>query len=490
MIVHFYDDQDVSARHGLHLAYGPVEKKGLVDWPRPVWDLVDSSVFAGSIVELPEGGYRLYYSGKVSEGERKYGLAVAESLDGTTWQKPPLGQLEREGSDTNRIVPENMPDSASLTQPQVVRLPDGTWLMWVWWHGKEIGMFRYVRAESSNGIRWRFSDTDVPAVMHPADRELGQNAWVAGLTGASEEDNFADQRTLDFEKAKRLRSNDATYVYYDDEARVFIMYSVWLMPVDESTHRLTPHDNAPQVLRTIHRRESPDSIHWSDPEMLIFADENDPLHQQFYYLACQPDGLWNIGMLGHYRCWEQSMDLELCFSRDTHHWIRPLRGGWVPRGTVSDPDHMAVYAPNRLIDMGSNWRLLYRAGNEKHNRGLPQGVESPIRETMIADVPKGRFAGLATTDRCVGSLTLERVNNTEKEITVDADIRGVLQAELRDPYGRPLPGYELNECIPVQGDSQTHVLKWRGGHTSDVYRYDVLSLRVEIQDGVIYSVRI
>ncbi len=347
---------------------------------------------------------------------------------------------------------------------------------------------RYVRAESDDGLRWRVTDPERPAVMHPADLELGQNAWVAGLTGASEEDRFAGQRTMDWSEAKRLRSNDATYVYYNEECARFEMYSVWLLPVDESTHRVTPHDNAPQVLRTIHRRESADGLSWSDPEMLILADEHDPLHQEFYYLAVQPDGEWKIGMLGHYRCWEQTMDIELCFSRDTHRWLRPLRGGWVPRGDVDEIDYMACYATNRLIDMGDRWRLLYRGLNRKHNHELPPGVEQARAATMVAEAPKGRFAGLATTDRVLGALTLERFNLQAEQITVDADVRGRLQAELRDPYGRPLPGFELNACVPITGDSQCHILRWGDGRTSADYRYDVVGLRIEIEDGMIYSV--
>lgn len=183
------------------------------------------------------------------------------------------------------------------------------------------------------------------------------------------------------------------------------------------------------------------------------------------------------------------MDLELSFSRDTHRWIRPLRGGWVPRGDTDEIDHLACYATNRLIDLGDRWRLLYRARNTKHNHELPEGVEQPRQATMVAEAPKGRFAGLATTDRVVGALTLERFAHTTERITVDADVRGRLQAELRDPYGRPLEGLELNSCRPIIGDSHEHVLTWEGGRTSSDYRDDVVSLRIEMEDGVLYSVQ-
>ena len=182
------------------------------------------------------------------------------------------------------------------------------------------------------------------------------------------------------------------------------------------------------------------------------------------------------------------MDLELCFSRDRHAWVRPLRGGWVPRGGTEETDYMSVYDPNRLMDMGGHWRLLYRAGNEKHNRGLPGGVKTARRETMVADAPKGRFAGLRTADHCIGALTLDRFNHTGRELVIDGAVSERLQAELRDPYGRPLPGYERNTCEPIRGDSQQHVLRCTGGKKAEQYRYAVVGRRIEIEDGVIYSV--
>lgn len=490
--VYFYDDRDMQCRHNLELAPGPVYKLGEARMQRRTCDLQRESVFAGSVIELPDGGYRLYYSGGHPETDRPYRLAYAESEDGVRWTKPDLGQMQYGGEDTNWIWPEGMPEGVSTTQPQVVRLAEDDWRMWTWWHGHDVGRMPYVACRSEDGIRWRVIDLDMPHIMHPADRELGQNALVAGLTAASAEDKFAHERTMDFMAAKRLRSNDATYVYWNEAARRFDMFSVWLIPCDEASGRQTPHDNAPRVNRVIHRRESEDGIVWSDPEILIMPDEHDPMHQEFYYLAVQPDGAWNIGMLGHYRCWEQTMDLELCFSRDSHHWERPLRGGWVPRGGPDEIDHMSVYATNRLIDRGDHWLLLYRGGNTGHNfkfrKELPPGVQEARQATMLAEVPKGRFAGLRATERCVGSLTLKRFNQSAERITVDAQVGGRLQAELRDHFDRPIPGYELNSCLPVGGDSDRHVLTWGDGLTSADYRYDVVGLRIEIEDGVLYSI--
>ena len=333
MIIFAFDEQMFSESCGLGLVPGPVEKLGVVmEADRPS-DVGAVSNFAGTMVRLDDGRWRMYYSVH-SWKPRCLGIAVAESSDGLHWTKPNLGQMRLDGADTNRLVIEGLYDNADIIQPQVVRLPDGRWRMYFWLHGQSQGMVRYLIAEDDDGLRWKTLGVDRPAIFHPADREIGQSGWAAGLTAASPDDKFGHLRTLDWMAAKRLRSNDATYVYYDAERRLFEMYSVWLLPNSPETRRYTPHDNAPKVLRTIHRRVSDDGLAWSAPELLITPDAHDPLDIQFYYLSMHREPNWRIGFLGHYRVWDQTMDIELCFSRDGRDWQRPLRGGWIPRDPI------------------------------------------------------------------------------------------------------------------------------------------------------------
>lgn len=483
----FYDDRDILQRRNLEMAPGPVEKHGVVMAPDVPSDLGRCACFAGSVVPLPGGGFRLYYSAVSREGRNVFRLAVAESEDGSHWTRPLLGQIPWEGQDTNHLWPEGMPEGSNCIQPQVLLLPDGSWRMYFWWHGHHVGRMPYVACESADGLRWRVIDLDRPTVMHPSDREIGQNGWVAGLTSASPEDRFASERRLDWWEAKRLRTNDATFVYYDEERRRFEMYSVWLLPNDPATGRYTPHDNAPRVLRTIHRRESENGLDWGDPELIITPDADDPLDIQFYHLAVQRFGEWRLGFLGHYRCWEQTMDVELCFSRDGRDWQRPLRGGWIPRGGVNDIDYFYAYPTSRVLDLGDRLLVLYDGGNFRHNQQLPPGVTQKRSAIMAATLQPGRFAGLRATERMVGSLELKPFIPAAPQVTVNASIGGCLRAELRDAFGRPLEGYELWRSEPVTGDSLAHVLRWEGGRTTDPYRYDPVRLRLEIQNGTLFS---
>lgn len=66
---------------------------------------------------------------------------------------------------------------------------------------------------------------------------------------------------------------------------------------------------------------------------------------------------------------------------------------------------MDIAAPGHLIDLGDHYRILYRGMNQEHDGARPEEVTEVRREIMVADVQKGRFAGLYSPARIVGTLT-------------------------------------------------------------------------------------
>ncbi|NOY81264.1 MAG: hypothetical protein GXP31_09700 [Kiritimatiellaeota bacterium] len=488
--VYFFDASDAGIRtFGLHLEPCPVEKAGVVFEAEPGVDLDWVGIFAGTVMRLDDGRYRMYYYTYPERGPVKR-IGIAESADGFHWERLALGQLIENGRDLPFVRIRGLYDGANITQPSVVRGRDGRWLMYCWLHGQDRGLVRYIVSESDDGLDWRLTDLHRPALFHPADLEIGSAGWTAGLTDAAAADRFAERRQWGFQAAKRLRSNDATNVYYDPETDRYEMYSVWLLPNRPETGRFTPHDNAPGVLRVIHRRTSDDGLAWSDPELVLTPDGGDPLDQQFYYLARIVEGEWRIGFLGNYRCWDQTMDVELCFSRDGLRWRRPLRGGFIPRDPVPEKGCMSAYATNQPVPAaGNRWLLLYTAGNLLHNRQLPDGVGEPWRGVMGVTWPRARYAGLTAASGTIGRILLPPAILSGENVTVDANVRGALRAELRDPLGGRLEGFELHRSVPIRGNASEHVLRWgETGDTGAAYRHDAVVLYCEIEDGVLYSI--
>ena len=498
-MLYFYDEASIAGISNLVRVPGPVEKLGQVMEPDRPSDGRRTMSFCSSIVPLDEGGLRLYYSVSDFAAEVR-GIAVAESADGLHWEKPALGQFQVDGQDTNRLAIAGLAEGVTRCgQPQVCRTESGTWRMYFWVNHRPY--LRYAVAESDDGISWEVADFDRPAIYHPL--ELGSWIWTPGIPPPVDEaDTGPDQKALEIfvpgpaaewgallhqldadelVQVKRLRANDAAYVYRDEETGGYEFFAPWPLCNIEGGARRAEHDNAPFMLRAIHRRTSPDGLEWSDAELMIAPDEDDPLDQQFYYLAQHRQEGWRIGMLGSYPVQDQTMDIELCFSRDGRRWERPVRTPWIKR---EDPEEAGmVYAPNRLIDAGEHWLLLYTASPGRHGE-----IRITERATVrAARFPKHRFLGLRTPAGGIGHLWTRPFVLGGTEIRVDGRIDGGLRAELCEPFGRPLPGFTKGDSRVISGDDTSHVLAWEGADTQH-YIHNAVSLRLEVERGTVFNI--
>lgn len=456
--------------YGIHHAYAPVEKPECnVEDGGLGWGCIDF----GDPFRLEDGSYWCYGTARPSD-QSFMGIGLWESRDALHWTPVPLGQVKRDGKDTNLVRFENLPgEQSSVGLPNVVPTRDGRLRMYFWKHGD--GHLRYLIAESDDGLRWRVLDVDKPALYHPADGGL----WELAEGLAPEKANKVVLPEEEVLRRKRLWSNDSTHIHYNPQLDRFECYSVWLHPAIPD--RRVEVDNAPGIHRLIHRRFSANGLEWSDAELIIMPDDRDPWDLQFYFLSVHRQADWMIGRLGYYRVAQgmQTMDTDLCFSRDGRNWARPVRGGWIPR-SKDGLDMMGIYAGGAWIDRGDRWLTLYSGTAVPHNAGkYRSGV-------MGATFAKDRLVGLAA-DRTPGGFVTETFFPAGETIRLDADIRGSLRAELCDAFGRKLPGFFLMDSVPVQGDSQAHVLRWKNASSAD-HRFEALRLRFEFTDGVIYGV--
>ena len=92
------------------------------------------------------------------------------------------------------------------------------------------------------------------------------------------------------------------------------------------------------------RAESPDAIHWSDPETVLLQDELDYPDTEFYELNVTPyEGMY-LGMLWIFRTTNLTHHPELVVSRDGVHFERNYREPFVYRGGRRvDFDHDSIY---------------------------------------------------------------------------------------------------------------------------------------------------
>jgi hypothetical protein len=106
---------------------------------------------------------------------------------------------------------------------------------------------------------------------------------------------------------------------------------------------------------------------------------------------------------------------------------------------------------------------------------------------MLASFLKNRFIGLKTRTGGNGTLETKAFITPGKEIFLDADIKGSLRGELCDAFGKTIPGFEFKNSIPLKGDSDWHILKWRNKNTS-CFQYKAVSLKLSIYNGTVFCI--
>lgn len=331
------------------------QKHGIILEASESWEGADIQNFTTRAEPLTGGAWRIWYS--VSDAKKGYGLAYAEGIPGKTFRKVPAQCSPNEPVDSPFSI-GNLPDKWKAVQVTHILLPTGRHRIYFWAHGPEI--LRYLAAESDDGKGYRVLNPLKPVLYHPGDRA----ARGAALSG--------EQPAL-----PRKISNDATTIYQLPDG-TFEMYSVALVKVPKEDPAYMAHDNAPGLLRVMDRYTSGDGINFETRKRIIERDAADPVDQQFYYLSVTRTAKGCVGMLGHYRCEAQTMDLEWCFSPDGAKWERPLRKAWIERGAPPAPDCYGIYAPNQLVFHEGKWHLFYTGVNSSHNgkhsHGKPRQV--------------------------------------------------------------------------------------------------------------------
>ena len=64
---------------------------------------------------------------------------------------------------------------------------------------------------------------------------------------------------------------------------------------------------------------------------------------------------------------------------------------------------------------------------------------------------------------------------------------GDIRVELQDEAGNPMPGYALDDCFPVFGDSLERMLVWKNGRDLSPLEGKPVRLRFVLKDADLYS---
>lgn len=470
----FVDRYLIEQLDGADLRLHPPQYAGVALPFNDPWDR-DMSNYA-TIIE-DNGLYRLYYRGGPTdasagkaEGSTSY-FCYAESRDGLTWVKPKLGLVEFEGSRENNILlapaPRDDPYTQSIspfldTRPGVPAAERYKAISGQWPQGL------YVLV-SPDGIKWR-KWRDQPVFKNGAFDSQNVAFWS---------------------------ETEQCYVLY------FRIFTGWT--------DYTAKNFRVVGVRSISRTTSPDLINWSEPSRMSFGDT--PLEQLYtnhtrpYFRAphiyfstpmrlvpgrrfltdaeldAQQVGKGFRGISGHnHNIPNEVSDTVLMSSRGgtrfdrtfMEAFVRPGldKGNWISRNGIpvtgfirTGPNEMSILVAQNIVQPTAHLGR-YR-----------------LRLDGFASVHAGYSGGCLVTKPFV-------VEGDRLVLNYSTSAAGGLHVEIQTPEGDAIPGYTLQECPVIVGDSVERAVSW--ATTSDLkpLRGQAVRLKFVLKDADLYSLRI
>jgi len=427
--------------------------------------------------------YRMYYNTydqrtqkTITEEARKPSFCCyAESPDGINWHKPKLGLYEFQGSKDNNIVfikgfmggvdadgvhlavfKDDNPNAPVDAQYKAILTGN-----------KQRGLFPF---KSPDGIHWTPMST-TPVITDGAfdsqnlafwDRARGEyRAYWRYFTKPTVEESWG------IRSIRTARSKD--FINWYDQADLKYVDS----PSEHLyTNQIKPYYRAPHILigfptRYIDRGWSESMRALPDLEDREWRSDNDSPREG----TAVTEALFMASHDG------------ILFKRWNEAFLRPgieRKGTWnygnlyISWSVVETKSSLGGDAPNELS--------FYACENFRSTT-----AKVSLRRYTL------RIDGFVSVNAPMtgGELVTKPLIFTGKNLILNfsSSAAGDILVEIQDAKGKPLPGFSLDECPPIYGDSIERKVSWKNGNDLSALEGKTIRLRFVLKDADLYSLR-
>ena len=469
----FVDDHLVDQLDGVELRLHPPHHSGIAIPFNNEWDR-DASGYATVIHD--HGLYRMYYRGGPrdasagkSEGSTSY-FCYAESKDGINWVKPEIGLVEYNGSTANNILLAPAPGEDPWTQsisPFVDHRPGvpaderykavgGQWPQ---------GIYILVSPDGINWKKWR----EEPVFKNGAFDSLNVAFWseleqcyvlyfriFSGRTDyAAKSWSLSGYRTI-----SRTTSQDL--VNWTEPVRMSFGHT----PMEHLyTNGTRPYFRAPHIYMATPMRFVPGRRFLTDAEM-----EAQEVGRGFRAISGPTHSIPN-----------EVSDTVFMTSRGGSRYNRTFmeafvrpgldKGNWVSRNGVPATGFVQTGPTEMSLYVGQNY---------------VQPTAHLARFTLRLD-----GIGSVSADYAGGEMITKPLvfSGSRLTLNVSASAAGGVQVEIQTADGEPIPGYTLDECPVLVGDSLVREVKWTRGGDVSVLAGQPVRLRFVLKDADLYALK-
>ena len=456
------DDNDVLYRSGTERVLTPFrrcDRNPVIQAHTYPWEV---AIGWTSVYRNPESGryqlwYQAYTGDRLEQRTHDCSVCCAESEDGIHFEKPMLDLYPFEDHErTNIVLIGNGGYSyrygnAVIVDPECedpARRYKMSYFDWAVVDGQEYP-----------GLCVAFSPDGIVWTKYP-EAPLSRIAYGKGAFGGDVP--YEDDHTEPW--LVTLSMSDAVDAMWDPIREMYAIYGkMWIDGPDGEMF----------WKHAMGRIESPDFVNWSDPELVLAPDDDDPSHVEFhtspvFYHAGRYFSLKQILDRG---TGGGTINIELAVSADGRSWTRPFQNDYVlPRGDSDAFDGGSIFTNATPVVLDDEIRFYYGAYSGGATSSSDRGHKSGVG---YASIPRDRFAGvrpvvrsdqatLDTPQEHIGQVTFKSVAMDDVTgLTLNADAsEGAIHVEILNAQGRRVRGFEAGASVVIQGDSLIHQVNW------------------------------
>jgi len=414
--------------------------------------------------------------GKVTTGSHPLFCCYAESKDGIVWQKPELGIVEFRGSTANNIVlaPESFekvksdPGHPAVFRDDNPACPPQSRYKAIIRSEKPHGLLLF---HSADGLRWSLAHPE-PVITE----------------GAFDSQNLA---------------------FYDPNIDAYRAY--WRI---FTGGRTDGESSKPSGVRAIRTATSKDLVHWEpwkdlsytdSPEEELYTNGIKPYHRAPHLLIGFPTRYLDRG-------WSDSMR---SLPEEEH---REARAGASPRYGTALTEGLFMASRDGVtfkrweeaflrpgIEREGTWHYghQYLAWHPVETGGTLEGAPNELSFYATESYWTGKSSRLRRYSlRLDGFVSVSAPMKGGEvvtkpvvfaggrlELNFSSSAAGGIRIEIQDTSGKAIPGFSLDDCPPVFGDSTERIVAWKGGSDLAALAGKPVRLRFEIKDADLYAYR-
>ncbi|MSR82175.1 MAG: hypothetical protein EXS58_04525 [Candidatus Latescibacteria bacterium] len=461
---------------GLRLVLNPpVVLEGAVLQGASPPDASGASIYGSVMREA--GRFRMWYQAwpKDWDGEDVVAVACAESEDGLNWRRPDYGLIASSGSKHNHLTDLPFHSPTIFVDPHAG--PEARYRAFGYTAPKKLrGLYPhqvnrpgYYTAHSADGLHWQLDSTDP--------------VWPYGDVISAVWDPQADCARIALKISGRAAGMYRRRFYGSEWARGQISSPVSTLIPDE-------HDDTGARARGFHTAD-------------------------YYGVGLMPTAgptigfLWNFRHqlpLGHstatlaYHGRSGTVDLSVVYQLERGgRWFHlPGRPDWLRALDAPSWARGALYTSSSPVEVGEETWLYFTGTKDRHGWC---GHEVDYNAYIRAAAAEGGFAriGLAKwrRHRLMGyqAVLPERLHLAPRPavqgrlaLNVLTRSGGSVRVGLAKADGQPLPGFELDKCVPLAGDHLETPVRWQGDpELPRLVAGEELVAQVELQDATLYA---